>query len=299
MKRFLLATALTLVFSAINLVPLQGQSVAGSKPLASKEATVIADEHHAVALEDIRPNVGTQVSPRRRVVAKAAAGKFPAIEQPMIAAITQSEATTAHKELFNEALYALPADCRNTLKNLYVRYEKQASRGLAGKSIMILDGTIKSTAELRALFIHESAHNWDLGCLKGTADAGKSTFSDGSEVIYNNDPSLGFYKISWLTGSVQRSTANPEDFVSGYASYDVFEDFAESFAYFVLHNDQFAARAETNDALAKKYAFIRDTLFNGTVPTLATSIEKLDGKVPWDITKLSYKWHPGEIIVQR
>lgn len=306
MKRFLLSIGLVLSI-AINLVPLRIQSVPVSETSASKQdketevaSEQIVHEHsHNISIEDIRPNVGTRVSPRRRIVAKAAASEQIVIEQPMIAAIDQSEATMAHKKLFNEVLYALPENCRETLKHFYVRYEKQEHRGLAGKSIMILDGTVKSTAELRALFVHESGHNWDLGCLRGTSDAGKSAFSDGDESIYKNDPSLNFYRISWITSHVQRSDANPEDFVSGYASYDIFEDFAESFAYFILHNNEFATRAQTNDALAQKYIFIRDTIFEGNVPHIATSESKFNGKVPWDTTKLAYNWHPTLAVTQR
>ena len=159
---------------------------------------------------------------------------------------------------------------------------------------MILDGTVPDE-EFRALFVHESGHNWDLGCLTGTAESGKSSFSDGDEAIYNNDPSLSFYKISWLTSEVQRSDARNEDFVSGYASYNIFEDFAESFAYFVLHNDAFAKRAQENDALAKKYVWLRDVLFEGKIPSVATGQSAWEGKVPWDITKLAYVWHPEMI----
>ncbi|MCA9370590.1 MAG: hypothetical protein KC680_01355, partial [Candidatus Peregrinibacteria bacterium] len=198
----------------------------------------------------------------------------------------------AHKLLFNEALHVLPGQCQNTLQNFYVKYEKQESRGLAGKSVMILDGTVEKDDELRALFIHESGHNIDLGCLTGTKESGKSAFSDSDEPIYNDDPSLQYYTISWLTSGVQKSNARPEDFVSGYASYDIWEDFSEGFAYFVLQNEAFAARAETNAALAKKYAFFRDVLFNGEAPQVATGLSQYKGKAPWDVTKLAYTWHP-------
>ena len=267
--------------------------------------TTVASEQvvheHSHSDEDIKPNVQDRVTPRRRVVTKAAATEQVTLEAPlaMLPAIERSTASTAHKYLFNEALHMLPAKCRNTLQNFYVKYEKQESRGLAGKTVMILDGTIKSEDELRALFIHESGHNFDLGCLKGTPEAGKSSFSDGDEAIYKDDPSLQYYSISWITSGVQKSNANPEDFVSGYASYDIFEDFAEGFAYFVLQNDEFAKRAETNDAMAAKYAFFRDVLFDGEVPQIATGYSKYKGKAPWDVTKLSYNWHPETRLAQR
>ncbi|MBT4119782.1 MAG: hypothetical protein HOG89_02380 [Candidatus Peribacter sp.] len=240
--------------------------------------------------------------PLRRVVTKAAAAptsKVAVAPKPrMVAAIAAADIQTKHKEIANEVLLALPSKCRDTLKNFYVKYEKQKHRGLAGKSVLILDGTVPDE-EFRALFVHESGHNWDLGCLQGTKDAGKSNFSDGDAAIYKNDPSLGFYNISWITSSVQRSNSNPEDFVSGYASYDIFEDFAESFAYFVLQNAVFAERAQDNAAIAAKYIWFRDTLFNGQVPHIASGKSVYKGKAPWDTTKLKYAWHPIQTVVQK
>lgn len=229
---------------------------------------------------------------RRRVITASAIDTTPTVapKPRLLAAIAKADASDEHKQIANDVLMALPARCRETLQNFYVKYEKQKHRGLAGKSVMILDGTVP-LEEFRALFVHESGHNWDIGCMRGTKQAGKSNFSDGDEAIYKDDPSLGFYNISWITSEVQRSTAHPEDFVSGYASYDIFEDFAESFAYFVLQNDVFAKRAQSNAAIAAKYIWIRDVIFNGNVPKIATGKSVYKGKAPWDTTKLKYAWN--------
>lgn len=296
----------------IVLLNTQVESLAGSESIASSigvtSASVLSTEvHEEVTHEDTHAHeyehdhqaleevIAKRASdqPLRRVVTKAAAGTPVAPKQrsALLASIDQPDIEMNHKQIANDVLIALPAKCRNTLQHFYVKYEKQKHRGLAGKSVMILDGTVPDS-EFRALFVHESGHNWDLGCLRGTSEAGKSAFSDGDEPIYNDDPSLGFYGISWITSSVQKSNANPEDFVSGYASYNIFEDFAESFAYFVLQNDTFAARAQDNDALAKKYVFLRDVVFDGEVPHIATGKAPYNGREPWDVTKLAYAWHP-------
>ena len=240
-----------------------------------------------------RPFIASVVTNTVAVVPKAkAAPEF-------LAVVNQPEILMNQKVIANEILTTiLPANCRDTLKNLYVKYEKQKSRGLAGKDVMILDGTV-SDPEFRALFIHESGHNIDLGCLRGTADGGVSGFMDGNDPIYNNDPSLGFYKISWITTNVQRSDGHPEDFASGYASYDAFEDFAEGFAYFILQNDAFKLRAQTNAAMAKKYAFFQNTIFGGTVPNFAKGQSEWTGKAPWDVTKLPYVWNGNMNVAQR
>jgi hypothetical protein len=214
----------------------------------------------------------------------------------LLAAIDRPEIQDNHKQIANEVLMALPELCRNTLQDFYVRYEKPDHRGLAGKSVMILDGTVPDK-EFRALFVHESGHNFDLGCFEGEVARGKSAFADGDIPIYNDDPSIEFYQISWITSHVQKSNSNKEDFVSGYASYDVFEDFAESFAYFVLQNHAFEQRARDNRALAAKYQWFQKYI--GKDLNIATGHSTWDGKVPWDSTKLPYDWHPEQNIARR
>ncbi|MDD5624046.1 MAG: hypothetical protein PHI23_05060, partial [Candidatus Peribacteraceae bacterium] len=87
----------------------------------------------------------------------------------------------------------------------------------------------------------------------------------------------------------QRASTQSEDFVSGYAATDPFEDFAESMIYFVLHRDDFRSRAATNKALAAKFQFI-DGVLSPSVRSLATAERQWTGTVPWDATKLSYVW---------
>lgn len=296
----------------------QNQSLAGSESLAShigmETASLLSmkmDHEHNHDDIDIAEHASFEnVALRRLQRIKSQSRRHVAvqntIEKPaaavspkprMIAVIAAADIRQDHKEIANEALMALPSQCRNTLKNFYVKYKKQKHRGLAGRSVLILDGTVPD-AEFRALFVHESGHNWDLGCLRGTEDSGKSSFSDGEEAIYKNDPSVGFYQISWITSSVQRSNANPEDFVSGYASYNIFEDFAESFAYFVLQNEVFAARAQENSAIAAKYIWFRDNLFNGQIPQIASGKSVYKGKAPWDVTKLNYTWQPKQFVAR-
>jgi hypothetical protein len=299
----------TALLGLMVTLSMQGQSVPDLDGTASsigvQTATLLSmkPEEHSHEHENLEDAVAaiqeaageSQLRTAARSIEEA---KTIAPQQRLLAVLDQPNIEMNHKLIANDVLMALPETCRNTLKKFYVRYEKPEHRGLAGKSVMILDGTVPDT-EFRALFVHESGHNWDLGCLTGNADSGKSAFSDGDEAIYKDDPSLGFYQISWLTSEVQRSSTHKEDFVSGYASYNIFEDFAESFAYFVLQNDQFAARALENEALARKYVFIRDTIFNGQIPNLATGKSVYKGKAPWDSTKLAYSWHPDNTVAQR
>lgn len=204
-----------------------------------------------------------------------------------IAALEHPDIRPIHKHIAYETLSAIHTPCVSQLQSLYVRYEKPTSRGLAGKTSIILDGTV-APQEFRALLIHEFGHVTDLGCLVGKESAGPSPFRDGSEIIFTDDPSTEFYMFSWLNDQTRLRSAIPDDFVSGYAASDPFEDFAETFAYFVLQRNAFRIRAAMNPILAKKYNWMRDHF---DIVLNATGQHQWNGTVPWDITKLPYIWH--------
>lgn len=285
MKRFIISGLL--VFPAFLLLNTQAESVADTAPLAS---TLGVESSTTLSAPAVRPKPrSTQTL--RQVVQTVHAAPTERNVLPMQEAIAASSASDAHKEIANGVLQALPEKCRDTLQSFYVKYTKQKSRGLAGKSVMILDGTVRNENEFRALFIHETGHNWDLGCLTGTPASGFSTFMDGDTPIYNDDPSVEFYKISWLTSEAKRSYAKPEDFISAYGASNVFEEFAETFAYFVLHNDEFKKLALDNETLKKKYLWFRDVVFDGEIPQVATGHSPYKENL-WDVTKVTgYTWH--------
>lgn len=214
----------------------------------------------------------------------------------LLPVIDQADITDQHKRIADEVLRLFPATCQIALKNFYVRYDNPEHRGLGGKNTIILTGNVPDD-EFRALFIHELGHVFDLnqntGCLGGNPSSGESEFRDGNDQVYNDDPSLQFYRISWTDSKVQRKDAKPEDFASGYASWDAFEDFAEAFAMFILQNDAFRERARTNAAMAAKYAWFETYMFRQN-PRFASGNFAWQGSVPWDITKLPYVWNGGQ-----
>ncbi len=209
---------------------------------------------------------------------------YPVLASPLI--------LEKHKLMAAKVLDALPEACRGVLQNFFVRYEGAEKRGLAGKSTMILDGTV-SDAEFGALFTHELGHvmdlNPDVKCLGGSAKSGRSAFQDGPDPVYADDPSAEFYSISWLNAETPKANMTADDFVSGYAQSDPFEDFAESFAYFLLQNEAFKARADANPVMKRKYEWFRMHLF-AQLPQLARGFHVWGGEVPWDATKLPYQW---------
>lgn len=130
------------------------------------------------------------------------------------------------------------------------------------------------TGELFSVFIHEFWHYIDLYFLENT---------------FTSDMSQDFYDISWDTTKVLKKWSKQGDFVSGYAMTNKYEDFAESFTYFVLHNDDFSQKAEKNAVLKKKYDFLSQKVFSET--TFLDTNFSTDTKVKnyyRDITKIPY-----------
>lgn len=215
--------------------------------------------------------------------------KIPIVQQPIIFPVfDQPDIRLKHRLIATEAIMSLPPQCRNQLQNFFVRYDNPENRGLGGKTTIILDGGVPDD-EFRALFLHEYTHVMDLGCLTGTPASGPTAFIDGPETMYRDDPSVQFYSISWLKSDQKKHGTHESDFVSGYAAWDAYEDMAESVTYYILQQDAFRQRAQTNKAIAAKLAWIEMYAFPQGL-NVAKGKHQWTGKVPWDITKLPYEW---------
>jgi hypothetical protein len=71
-----------------------------------------------------------------------------------------------------------------------------------------------------------------------------------------------------------------------------YEDFAESFTYYVLHNKAFLKKAETNSHLAEKYRFFSKYVFIDR--QFKDSSFAFDEKIKdyyWDITKIKVNYN--------
>ncbi|EFK95988.1 hypothetical protein LDC_1997 [sediment metagenome] len=100
------------------------------------------------------------------------------------------------------------------------------------------------------------------------------------------DLSDKFYDISWDSTTTMKSEQKQTDFISGYSMTNKYEDFAESFAYFVLHNADFIKKASKSDILMKKYIFFFKYVFNNK-EFFETNFDSQ--KTPsyfWDTTKI-------------
>ncbi len=192
--------------------------------------------------------------------------------------------------LITSILSHLPKSHTEAVKSVILDYDPAAGRGLGGKQMIILRATMEPM-ELGGVLIHEVGHDVDLVALHAQNSQQPSGFKDGDHAIYVGDPSLDFYRISWSDEKTLGRTAGNLDFVSGYAMQDPFEDFAETYAYYVLHNQDFKAKVASSSSLYAKYRFMKFRVFDGKEfdagPRLSKPTDLLAR--PWDVTVLPYE----------
>lgn len=102
------------------------------------------------------------------------------------------------------------------------------------------------------------------------------------------DPSEEFYTISWVKPNVMKAGLSGASFVSGYASTNQYEDFAESFTMYIFHNQEFLKRSKTNIIIQKKYNFLRTRIFGDAFLGSEYEKEVIPAKV-WDVTKIGIR----------
>lgn len=157
----------------------------------------------------------------------------------------------------------MPADTVEKVKNLTLYFNSTGRRGLGGGSTIILRCQDVTEEEMVSVLVHELGHIKDTAVFQGNFWAGESEFKDGKNSIYENDPSLEFYRISFENDKTLKADASDLDFVSGYAKEDPFEDFAETYNYYALHGDNFRTLIRHNEALEQKYNFMKEKVFDG------------------------------------
>lgn len=162
-----------------------------------------------------------------------------------------------------ETLKFLPKEHTGGIKKLTLSFDPTSRRGLAGGDTMIIRCANVSENELMAVVIHEVGHIVDTGVnLSSKEQKLKSSFMDGSLPVYQDDPSASFYGESFLDSRTRKVAVDELDFVSGYAMTDPFEDFAESYLYYILHGNAFRKLTESSEILKEKYEFMKNSVFN-------------------------------------
>lgn len=114
------------------------------------------------------------------------------------------------------------------------------------RSIKMYDPEASWLSESFSVMVHEFGHFVDLYFLE------KEVFTDISDY---------YYDISWESTKVLKPWMMQRDFVSGYSMTNKYEDFAESFVYFILHNGDFLEKSKKSGILKQKYIFFTKYLF--------------------------------------
>ena len=155
--------------------------------------------------------------------------------------------------------------------SILIDADQREPRGkMQGKKIT-LSPYILRDGEFVKLLVHELGHYVDIYYLL----SGKS-----------GDTSDQFYSISWLGKTTKKPNQWIQNFVSGYAATDKYEDFAESFVFYMFHNREFTDRAMKNDVLRQKYLFFSNNIFpDGTFQDTDFRIGKISSYL-WDTTKI-------------
>ncbi len=209
-----------------------------------------------------------------------------------LAILDQSEMTARHRALSRMILGLLPADCQSKLQTYSVLYAKPEFRGAAGRSTILMNGSLTDTRFITLLTHEGLGHFWDITCLTGTANSGGSAFFDGDEAVRNDDPSVLFYKISWASSKAHKAGTVSADFVSAYADTDAFEDLAETVTYYLLQRSAFEERAKTNPSLQAKLDWMR-TYFPSDIRL--TETDAWNGLIPADAARGTYSWVAGNL----
>lgn len=131
--------------------------------------------------------------------------------------------------------------------NVLIDSQQKEPRGQIRGKEMKLSAQVVSDAEFLKLFTHELGHFIDIYALRATRETA--------------DPSLDFYRISWKSPKTKLPNAKLSSFVSGYAATNQYEDFAETFVWYVFHNAKFMDQAMINEDLRLKYLFFADHVF--------------------------------------
>lgn len=158
---------------------------------------------------------------------------------------------------------------------IYLDLYAQKSRirwNMKEQTIKIYNVKKMTPHENLSIFIHELGHYIDMNYLKNNI------------IWWSND----FYKLSWASTSTLYPGQDLKDFVSWYAMTNKYEDFAESFTYYVLFNDDFKLKAEKSVFLKEKYKYFETNLFEKK-EFKNTNFSK--NKIPqenWDTTKIAY-----------
>lgn len=190
-----------------------------------------------------------------------------------------------YKKMFDTFFFSLPINEKIKVVQIYFFKEDFWVRWrLKDKKISLYGIYLQKPKEALSVWIHEFWHFYDIYILM------KWVFKDLS---------YDFYNISWNERNILKNGSKNFDFVSGYAMSNMYEDFAESFNFYILHNKEFQRRAKKSEKLQKKYDFIRKYIF------IKWEFQDWDYELPigeeyiWDTTKQDYNFEKFKVYLDK
>lgn len=151
---------------------------------------------------------------------------------------------------------------RDTLTSISMYKNPTGRRGSAGTThVRMNTQKIDNYREFWEVFTHEVWwHIHDLWVLDDPySPSVHPDYTEFGEAKFGlNDWSLKFYSISWLDENTRRPDASFEDFVSGYAMKDTFEELAEFTNAWINHHDLLINLASKNDKIQQKYTLYQE-----------------------------------------
>jgi hypothetical protein len=156
-------------------------------------------------------------------------------------------AVVYYSSVYNEFLNYKPIGEKISLLDVMLYKQKWEVRWkMQNKKVKLFWIYEMDLSEFLAVSIHEFAHFLDLYILQ------KKNWVDVSDY---------FYDISWEETTILKSPMAQKDFVSGYAMTNKYEDFAETFWYYILHNSDFLEKSKKSSVLKQKYDYFKKYLF--------------------------------------
>lgn len=157
--------------------------------------------------------------------------------------------------------------------SLVIDWKRTDPRGQVSGNNLILTSKIKIDSETIKVFVHELGHIVDIYYLNDKNGLDKSE---------------DFYKISWLAYNIKNKNAKITDFVTGYSLSNKYEDFAESFVFYIFHNEEFLRRAKINYSIKLKYNFFKNYVFENN---------EFNNTSFWNWNISSYNWDSTKIWI--
>ncbi len=186
---------------------------------------------------------------------------------------TTSE-SSARISTLKEILYSTKMNFNYSKLAIIIDGLQKEPRGRMKDAQISLSPYVIRDTEFIKLFIHELAHYIDIYTLVPNT--------------LGSDISDEFYRISWQSPTVKWARQGTMDFVSWYAATNQYEDFAESFVFYIFHNATFADRALRSESIREKYIFLANDVFpRGYFQGTDFSIGRVPSYV-WDTTKVAY-----------